>query len=965
MSKPLGVLVAGVALFALATGGCEEAPKMPGPGPGKPPAGAPAAREEVPTMPMAARGADSAAARWRAKKVLKSRLLDDMENLDGWRLGGGQGGGEMVLTDERAVDGKHSLRLRSPTKGLRPSSDGNPFGSTAVMRAFDNEDWTAWNRLSFWVYPHLPGHHAVSMRVSLYGFGAGMGDAIHYFLLENGKWNRVVWEIPHIPRDRVFRLRLAYTMNGNEAGAAEIAQFDIDHLELQKVRADPYEGWYPTPGRIAFSHTGYPTGGPKAAIAAGLTAKRFELVDAASGKTVLSKPIRTADTRIGRFQVLDFTEHQAEGVYRLRAGGAETRDFRIAADVWRRTLWKAINFFYAQRCGCKVPGVHGVCHADWRAEHEGKWIVLNGGWHDAGDMSQGLVNSSEATYAMFDLVRRLRARGEDGALVRRLLAEARWGLSWVMKTSFRDGYRLQWAEHRFWTNSKVGDVDDVTAKANYDPAGSFYAAAAEAVAANVLKPIDPNRAAEALRMAREDWRFGAERFEKIADQDLPVENLGVAVLAAAELYRATGEKPYALQACLWAGTIVASQQKKVPPGLSLPITGWFHRTARRREPLRYYHRCHEQAPVLALIRLCQVLPEDRDWIEWYAAVTLWSQYYQKAMAAFTRPYGLLANSVWHVDEHRREAKVRQPRLKALILAGLKAGDDWYVRAIAAYPYSGYRGNNGTVLTQTKGLAAAGHLRGDLAAAELCQEQLYWVLGRNPFRQSLMYGEGYDFPPLYSPRSGHIVGALPVGIKNRGSRDLPYWPNSTLPCYKEIWVHPVSRWISLMGDLGGQPIVRGVGAPRQAVTFREVRTGIRHAAQCDGRDGRFRLSLPAGRYEVASGPHRVTATLLPAGVYELDLRPSHALDLRVEHRTAADGQVTIVLHAAGAGRHRFELRAHNLRVSQAVQTAELKPRPRSKLTWQGKVDNPAAPWVAVLIPDGDLSRRVEATGLAKP
>jgi len=110
---------------------------------------------------------------------------------------------------------------------------------------------------------------------------------------------------------------------------------------------------------------------------------------------------------------------------------------------------------------------------------------------------------------------------------------------------------------------------------------------------------------------------------------------------------------------------------------------------------------------------------------------------------------------------------------------------------------------------------------------------------------------------------------------------------------------------------------------------------------------------------------VTATLLPAGVYELDLRPSHALDLRVEHRTAADGQVTIVLHAAGAGRHRFELRAHNLRVSQAVQTAELKPRPRSKLTWQGKVDNPAAPWVAVLIPDGDLSRRVEATGLAKP
>jgi hypothetical protein len=64
----------------------------------------------------------------------------------------------------------------------------------------------------------------------------------------------------------------------------------------------------------------------------------------------------------------------------------------------------------------------------------------------------------------------------------------------------------------------------------------------------------------------------------------------------------------------------------------------------------------------------------------------------------------------------------------------------------------------------------------------------------------MYGEGRLFCSLYSAMSGQIAGALPVGIETRGDRDVPYWPASNYPNWKEVWVHPVSRWMAIVNEL---------------------------------------------------------------------------------------------------------------------------------------------------------------------
>lgn len=110
---------------------------------------------------------------------------------------------------------------------------------------------------------------------------------------------------------------------------------------------------------------------------------------------------------------MDFSDITEEGNYEIKAGTAETKPFRIDNDLWRGTIWKTINFFFCERCGFEVPGIHGVCHRDWLCEHDGKKIVINGGWHDAGDLSQGVCNTAEAVYAMFALAEKTKDEDEE------------------------------------------------------------------------------------------------------------------------------------------------------------------------------------------------------------------------------------------------------------------------------------------------------------------------------------------------------------------------------------------------------------------------------------------------------------------------------------------------------------------------------------------------------------------------
>jgi hypothetical protein len=922
-----------------------------------------------PPVPLPNDYTNSIKTRWLNKPVRESRLLDGAEDLSAWKLvNTGQARGALNVTEERSTGGRRSVRLTSPTTGDKPIPTSRYYGGAGALRVVAGEDWSAWNRLSVWIYPDLPGFRVVSLVLVFHNDGAEKVPDVYgkmglnYVILQNQQWNRVVWEIANLPRDKVTGVEFSYRLQGNEPGAADQVSFDIDQLELEKVEADHYLGWKTAPGEFAFSHSGYQTGAPKSAIAGGFAGGRFELINVESGLPVLSKEVKQQESRIGRFQVLDFSEVQAPGSYVLRTGGRASRPFRIGGDVWKPSIEKAINFFYAQRCGYAIPGVHDICHRDWTLVRGDRKMIANGGWHDAGDLSQSFVNTAEAAYAMYSLAERMQTRNEDPRLLASLLAEAQWGLDWILKTTFHDGFRPGFCTMDRWTNGILGDVDDMVCNAVNSTGGNFAAAAAEALAARVLRRADPLLASYSLKQAVEDWGFAVKGLEG-PQRGARTELAGHAILAGLELWQTTGDRQYADRSIGLAALILDSQQRAFLPDLTYPLTGFFYTGPDRARILRYSHVSHEGAPVAALARLCELFPQHPDWMKWYSAVALYADYFMKTMAQFTQPYGMLASSVHHDEEYKQAGGGRGVTPEAYreqVLNGVPVGPHHYARLFPVW--FEFRGNHGTVLTQTKGVSAAAHLRGNFELASLAQLQLQWVAGRNPFAQSTMWGEGYDYAPQYSAMSGDLVGSLPVGIQTRGNGDEPYWPTENCHNWKEVWVLPVTRWLWLMRDLAGPAAVTGVAeAGDGRVELRDLRSGFRRTLQADSASGRFAGSVPEGEYEVTAGEAVRRITLLPGGTYYLDLQPGRNLDLRVTAETRAGGAVVIKAALRGSGVHTVSVRADNLTVTQPGQRLDLKPGAARTVGWEGKMKDPGAPWFAVVIPDNDLTQRQEVSG----
>jgi len=936
------------------------------------------AQQEAPKMPIEPIYEDGAEARWLNKKVLDSRLLDSMEDASTWSF---SGDGDMTLADSPVKDGAHSLRIRSK-QNVGLVGGAGEWEDLVAARKFPSENWSRYNRISIWVYPDVIGAPAISASLILHNEGAhrlpdryneGRHESI---ILKNHEWNHVVWEIAPLDRDKVTQLDFAYSLPKMLPDPGDQTILYIDQLELQAVEPDHVEGWDVAPGKIAFSHAGYTAGSTKTAIVSNLGAREFSVIDQGTGKVVLTKAVQQESTLLGNYAVLDFSEVQVPGEYVLRVGATTTRPFQIGQEAWRESIWKAINFMYSERCGTVIPGIHGICHLDDYSIHGNKRIIVNGGYHDAGDLT-ATGNTPGMAYALFSFAERLEQQGEDPVLRARLLEEATWGLGWVLKTSFGDGYRTKGQLISYWTNGIMGDADDRTGHAVNEPEWNFRVAAVEALAARVLKESNPELAIRSLRTAQQDWSFAVEGLdtatplpEVYGAQD-ELERISFGAIASIDLYRATGEKRYADEAFKLGDLILASQEQTLQPW-SIPLTGYFYTSPKRENLFHRFHIGQEEQPIMALAHLCETFPNHLNWMKWYAAIVLHSKYYQQVAAKIDQPYDMLPAAIYKESEAQllpqskdwtplraadRDAYLEQ------VHRGVPLGGEYYLRRFPVW--FDFRGHSSVLLSQTKALSAAGQLRGDLEAEDLAQRQAEWFLGRNPFSASIMYGEGYDWTPLYSVRSGQMVGAIPVGIETKEYNDTPYWPTQICWTYKEVWTQPVGEWIWLMQDLHGSSVVEGDAdiSSHEPIEFRDQRTGRLTQVGVDPRNGKFRIQLAQGGYSVHQGTAHTTLTALSGGVYYVDLRASRAFDFNVSVEATLANELTLRIHADGAGVHTLEVKTHNLKIDGlSTPTIELRPGHDVELVRHAQILASGTPWVIVVIPDGSLSAHREVTGI---
>ena len=728
-------------------------------------------------------------ARWAQKEVLDARLLDDMEQEGRWTVR--EGKPELSYTRERCVDGVQALRQRVSLVDwdhIQDPSERTPWGSfdgeqggwTCVALEFDEpQDWSAYNRISLWVYIHPSKNPNVSFALDLVTEtpdGTLTPSRETNVDIPQGEWTQVLWEIDYLPRNKVRRFEFCQTCTGYDRTIGEQhVTIDFDKLELQQVVPDHYEGWDLPEGQFAFAHTGYRPGDRKVALAGPGAADAFTLENE-EGKVMFEGAAKRVKGRGNEYRWLDFSDFRREGTYRIRYGEALSEAFPIGRDVWKEPLLGALNFYFCQRCGYPVPGIHDVCHQDAQGANGDAKIVVNGGWHDAGDLSQGFWRTAYGCYALLEMLEAVKG---DKALSAQVAAEARWGVDWLLKVRFPEGRHISWTKLRYYSDNEIGTPDDVVSQASFVPWEVFQGVAVFLKAAQGLE-LTADERARLEAAAREDWEATAQLV--IKDGDLTSTDYLTAswgAIASSALYERFKENSYKSAALLFGSLLTECQETGSIDGM--PLRGFFYTNTSRRQLLHDHHAAFNEAPMLAYASLCRAFPGESAQFREGAQQYLYG--YLRPGSAMAAPFHLLPAGVFTKAETGT-----QP--------GTPVSENYVLRTFPVWQDHVFHGATNFHLSQAWALAAAARLLKDDEAMDLVQEQLEWVMGRNPFSSSLMYGIGYNYAPEFAYCTHNIVGALPVGV-DCFHDDEPFWNGTANACSHEIWVEPVSRFVGAL------------------------------------------------------------------------------------------------------------------------------------------------------------------------
>jgi peptidoglycan/xylan/chitin deacetylase (PgdA/CDA1 family) len=360
---------------------------------------------------------------------------------------------------------------------------------------------------------------------------------------------------------------------------------------------------------IRINQLGYRPGDIKVAVFISIKNKRiksFNVVESVSGRVVktFGNPIGTEplDQFVSTYR-LPFTSLTDTGTFRIVAGTISSPEFRIGDDVYAGTADFLLTYMRQQRSGFN-PYLRDSCHTHDGYEIYGNGdsahIDVSGGWHDAADYLQYAATSSNAVFQMLfaysenpdafeDKFQANGLAGSDGTPD--ILNESLWGIDWLLKMNPRDnvmynqladdrdhiGFRLPVGDTANYGKGKERPVYLCTGKPQglfkyknrttgiASTAGKFSSAFARA--ALVFRDKDPDLSNMLEKKARAAFSYGLQnpgacqtapcRAPYFYEEDNWTDDME---LAAAELFRLTGEKEYFDRAIVF--------------GIREPVTPW-------------------------------------------------------------------------------------------------------------------------------------------------------------------------------------------------------------------------------------------------------------------------------------------------------------------------------------------------------------------------------------------------------
>jgi hypothetical protein len=436
-----------------------------------------------------------------------------------------------------------------------------------------------------------------------------------------------------------------------------------------------------------------------------------------------------------RYWTGDFTGCRKAGRYRARvplgSKDAFSFPFQIGSHVlFLETAEFAARFFYWQRCGFAIPGIHAACHLDdgkLTAELGGGYRNVAGGWHDAGDYNKYNGYTPASVYALAvlarDAAKLLTPQGR-----KQVLEESIWGGDFIYKmwqpgkgimyTEVYSGW-AHWGPPEKETDNIPGNADDRPIRGQGPNA---MASAAMAALARVSGKVKYREAAEDL------WRGAEAALKGGASPHM--------LLADLELHQLTKDNRYDEGAARRVESLLKVQ---AADGLWQPDIGEY---GIRPAALALYVKAH---PKSALSK--SILAALRRWLD-------------RSLQIADNPFQLT------------------PYSEGVFFRPYADQKTWYV------------GQNTQYLSQAWALYLVGALLHDLRAGQMADRQLDWVLGMNPANLCMMEGRGSYNLPLYhhaytgnsrrkkagipGQERGAIPGAIPNGVcRPEGYLDKPF------------------------------------------------------------------------------------------------------------------------------------------------------------------------------------------------
>lgn len=461
-----------------------------------------------------------------------------------------------------------------------------------------------------------------------------------------------------------------------------------------------------------------------------------------------------------RYWTGDFTSLNTPGEYQVRVQAEgkiySSFNFRIGPDViFKETIVPAFRWFWYQRCGFAVPGLHMACHLDDARIPDnmgGGYRSASGGWHNAGDFNKYASISCRSVYALTTLAREAKDLGLSDNIREQVTGEALWGAEFLYKMVLPGKgliYEEVWNDYSYW-GPPERETDNLTRTADDRP---FRGISPSAMTSCAL-------AATARLTGRNDFRKAAEELWKTAVDSLYIdreeiwtttsgggqpelENNKLArlirrtadlLLADLELEVLTGDKRYFESAQLHAKSLIEYQN----------IEGsWVSDV--------YSRTVYQGIPPAALALYARAYPGTETSEKVLNALRLWVGYIQQIT---DNPFSLIS---WDRGVFFNPYILRPDQRH------------WW-----------YTGQNSQYLSNAWALYLAAPLIRESDAIGIADCQLDWILGLNPYGICMMEGKGRLNIPNYHHRwapsagRGGVPGAIPNGFcRLHPDQDRPY------------------------------------------------------------------------------------------------------------------------------------------------------------------------------------------------